>query len=357
MASCPRGDIVDPSTVGVYHCWSRCVQRAFLCGKDPVSGKDFGHRRLWIYKMQRILAGLFGIEVAFHAELTNHFHAVLRNRPDVVKNWSDHDVVKRWLTITKLAKSKDGRASEPLEARIAVERLIPGRVKVLRTRLSDPSWFMAILCENIGRRSNREVGATGHFWDGRFGCKSLADEAAVLVCGVYIDLNQIRAGEALTPETSRHTSAYDRIRARTRKLRQAADGSTSVSVGLLPDAWLCELTLDERAPVDDPRWLNSASALRASDMGLLPITLESYLEILDSTGRIMREGKSGSIPSHLEPILDRLGIRSEMWSAVITGYDQMFGLVVGAPAKLAERAKAAGKKWYRGKSCCHAAFT
>ena len=33
----------------------------------------------------------------------------------------------------------------------------------------------------------------------------------LLVCGIYIDLNQIRVGETLTPESSTHTSAYDRI--------------------------------------------------------------------------------------------------------------------------------------------------
>ena len=63
------------------------------------------------------------------------------------------------------------------------------RVHQLRRRLSDPSFFMAALCEHIARRSNREDGCSGTFWEDRFGCRELADEAAIIVCGIYIDLN------------------------------------------------------------------------------------------------------------------------------------------------------------------------
>jgi hypothetical protein len=44
----PRSHLVDPSTSGVYHCVTRCVRRAFLCGEDAVSGRNFDHRKQWI---------------------------------------------------------------------------------------------------------------------------------------------------------------------------------------------------------------------------------------------------------------------------------------------------------------------
>ena len=135
MPSCPRGEIVRDGEVGVYHCWSRCVRRAFLCGNDPVTGKDFEHRRDWICQFEERLAGLFGIEVAFHGELSNHIHVVLRTRPDVVALWSDEEVARRWLTITHLVRSKDGQTIKELaDVRIAMETADPQRADELRGR-------------------------------------------------------------------------------------------------------------------------------------------------------------------------------------------------------------------------------
>ncbi len=75
------------------------MRKAFFCGNDPVTEKDFEYRRDWISKSEERLAGLFGIEEAFHGELSNHVHLILRTRPDVVARWSDEEVVRRWRTI------------------------------------------------------------------------------------------------------------------------------------------------------------------------------------------------------------------------------------------------------------------
>ncbi len=96
------------------------------------------------------------------------------------------------MTIDRLVKSKDRcTISEVSDAEIALETADADRIVELRTRLSSISFFMKALCEHIGHRANREDGCTGRFFEGRFGCRWLADEAAILVCGIYVDLHQI----------------------------------------------------------------------------------------------------------------------------------------------------------------------
>ena len=124
--------------------------------------------------------------MAFHGELSNHIHLILRSRPDVVALWSDKEVVRRWLTISHLVPSKDGQTIKELtDVQIAMEMADPRRVGKLRRRLANVSFFMGALCEHIARRSNMEDCCRGSFWDGRFKCQDLADEGAILVCGIY----------------------------------------------------------------------------------------------------------------------------------------------------------------------------
>ncbi|MCX7401283.1 MAG: hypothetical protein NT138_26660, partial [Planctomycetales bacterium] len=58
----------------VVHCINRCVRRAFLCGKDELTGKNYDHRRELIRNRLEFLAGVMGIEVLGYAIMSNHFH-------------------------------------------------------------------------------------------------------------------------------------------------------------------------------------------------------------------------------------------------------------------------------------------
>lgn len=166
MARLARADVFDPTEVSVFHCINRCVRRCFLCGHDPLTGKNYEHRKQWLEDRLRELAALLGIDVIAFAILSNHFHLVLRNRPDVVATWSDGEVARRWLLLCPLRKTAAGGAEEPTAEEIGTVANVPERLAEIRWRLSDISWFMRLVSEPLARRSNGEDQVSGRFWQG-----------------------------------------------------------------------------------------------------------------------------------------------------------------------------------------------
>jgi hypothetical protein len=43
-----RKILIPKGSPGTFHCVSRCVRRAFLCGEDRLTGRSFEHRRQWV---------------------------------------------------------------------------------------------------------------------------------------------------------------------------------------------------------------------------------------------------------------------------------------------------------------------
>ncbi len=88
-----RSQLVDVSVTPWYHVISKTVRGAFLLGDD---GFD---RKQWIEDRLELLAQVFAINVASFSVLDNHLHLLVCLDPDHVKDWSDEEVIRRWLTI------------------------------------------------------------------------------------------------------------------------------------------------------------------------------------------------------------------------------------------------------------------
>ncbi len=344
MARFSRREQIDESSVGVYHCINRCVRQAFLCGDDPVSGNNYDHRKNWIQQRLELLAGEFAVDVIGFSVMSNHFHLVLRNRPDVVDQWPDSEVAWRWWNLFPGRRGPDGSPAEPSKSEI---KALAMRIRSLRRRLSSISWLMRCLAENVARRANREDATSGRFFQGRFKSQQLLDEASILACAIYVDLNPIRASIAKTPEASRFTSAYERIRGRKRRARRNRQKRGE----FLGDEWLSPVELDrceER--------LTSKTRRRASDRGFLSLTLDQYLKLLDWTGRQVRSDKRGAIPIDLAPILERLQVSSNCWVDLVAGFGRWFHRTVGRPSSMEVASQQHGRRWLQGISYARKAF-
>ena len=308
-----RRELVSLEATPYYHCISRCVRRAFLCGEDQLSGRSFEHRRQWIVDRMKALARVFALEVCAYAVMSNHYHLVLRLRPEHAEKWSDDEVLERWAELfggPMLVRryrlgAKLGRGE--------LQRL--GRyVATYRARLCDLSWFMRCLNESIARQANAEDGCKGRFWEGRFKTQALLDDGAVLSCMAYIDLNPIRAGLAHTPEGSQYTSIQERIR-----------------------AW-----------ADDRLELAPFREQAEQESDALPFSLQDYLRLVDWSGRAVREDKRGAIPDHLPPILSRLGIQPDVYVRTLRRSDYPMQRAIGRLTAMREAARALGQSFLKG---------
>ena len=311
-----RADQVDLSVTPFYHCMARCVRRAYLCGEDAYSGKNFEHRREWVRERLRFLAGVFAIDVCAYAVLSNHLHVVLHVDSARAKAWSDADIIERYSKLYPSAKS-DYDALPPDRQR--------RRREIWRDRLRNLSWMMRALNERIARRANKEDNVSGRFWEGRFKSQALLDEQGLLTCMAYVDLNPVRAGMASTLEASDFTSVQERLNtlAHKRKLRR----KLTAPAGLAPFA---EQDTDSCTTIQ------------------LPATLDAYVELLEWTGRLVAKGKRGKITGPPPKLLTKHNLSAERWVAALA--EQRVGNVafLGTVASVEALAAKRGSQWLRG---------
>lgn len=317
----PRKSQVSLEATPYYHCISRCVRRAFLCGRDEHTGRSFEHRRGWIENRLLALGQIFAVDIAAYAVMSNHIHLVVRLNKKGSDDWSVLEVIERWHRLfTGTSLSKRALRGEILSA--FEQSILDAMVALWRRRLCDLSWFMRCLNEPIARQANIEDSATGRFWEGRFKSQALLDEAALAACMAYVDLNPIRAKIANTPEDSDHTSIQRRILC----LRNAISENATAQ-----PAQLLRFVGNPREPMPDG----------------LPFKLDDYLELVDWSGRIVRKGKCGAIAATTPAILQRLGIPAETWARLNRQFASKSALCFGCAQVASDNKKYFGIKRLR----------
>jgi putative transposase len=358
----PRSKYVQEGQEGVYHCFSRCVRRAFLYGVDPFTGRDFSHRKAWLVDRLHQLAAIFAIEVCAYAILANHYHTILRTRPDIVASWSDHEVATRWLTLCPRRCGPRGTAMLSIEEQIYALEQCPKRIATLRKRLCSLSWFMGRLNEFVARAANKEDEVKGRFWESRFKCQVLLDEAAIASCMVYVDLNPIRAGLASTPEESDFTSIQERIRAWHKETMQA-DSVPTKAVQTIPSGEITNLIPECVAAMSDSledltfssSWLCPISS-EPHRRGILSMTPAEYFTLVDLSGRMIRADKRGAIDADLAPILLRIGANPEAWPETVSHFGSRFRLVAGLLSNIRNFSDHLGRRCFKGVAAARTAF-
>jgi len=304
----PRYRQVSIEDTPYYHCISRCVRRAFLCGADPLTGFNFGHRRQWIVDRIKLLCSVFAVDLCAYAIMSNHYHIVVRINAAQVDEWTDEEVAHRWMQIF----------SGPLlmHQYLANTDLTKAELKCVadlfitwRERLCDLSWFMRCINEPIARMANSEDHCTGSFWEGRFKSQALLGARALLACMAYVDLNPIRSAMARTPEQSDYTSVQDRI--------------------------------------ENP---DTSCLAQFSEQGndTLPFNLKDYLELVDWGGREVKRNKRGYIPASAPPILARLKMNASPVLRYLAKDDLPSTGALGSVSGLRAFAASVGRKFVKG---------
>ena len=295
----PRKKQVILSQTRYYHCMSRCVRQAFLCGKDYATGRNYEHRRSWIEERILMLTRLFTIDVCSYAIMHNHTHLVVFVDDVRVQTLTGREVLRRWGTIHSLPIEAihyiQHGADDLSEFEIAsVDKLI---IKC-RKSLCCISTFMKDLNQQIAIKANKEDNCKGKFWEARFKSQALLDIRALIACMVYVDLNPLRVGAANSLSTSEYTSIRKRI--------------IEAKIGKQPFEVL-------------PFQLKNGSLKNT-----IPIDLFSYLELVAQTANSIGLNNKNvvSLP------LAKLGISAETWAELCLNFEKVFGYVAGGRESL-----------------------
>lgn len=88
----------------------------------------------------------------------------------------------------------------------------------------------------------------------------------------------------------------------------------------------------------------------------LPFRLTDYIELVEWTGRIIRDDKRGAINQNLPPLLKRLNIEAKQWDYMTQNFENRFKGLVGSVFKLKLACEKMGLQRTPGLTPCKKCF-
>ncbi|PKG36895.1 hypothetical protein CXF74_21780, partial [Psychromonas sp. Urea-02u-13] len=127
---------------------------------------------------------------------------------------------------------------------------------------------------------------------------------ALLTCMAYVDLNPIRAKMASSVDKSEYTSVFERIHNKSNET-------------------------EKNNEVENTRLVKFIGAEHQHEAQGIHFTLIDYLELVDWTGRLIREGKRGVISSQAPALLTLLGLDNDTWLSLANDFGKDYHGAVG----------------------------
>jgi len=253
--------------------------------------------------------------------MSNHYHLVLKINHEQSQLLSDHDVIERWTSLFNgnvlISRYLKGECKTTAELDKAGEI-----ISIWRDRLTDISWFMRCLNETIAHMANKEDNCSGRFWEGRFKSQALLNEQALLSCMAYVDLNPVRAGVSGSLDESQFTSIEQRIK---------------------------QFSIQKKQKVNnDMLSVKLSDFIGSQQSDGIPYLFKDYLELVDWTGRAIRDDKKGHIDDSEPKIIDKLGFSADIWLQSVEQFSKHCYSHIGTEDQLNAICDSSGLNWIAG---------
>lgn len=328
-----------------YHCVTRCVRHAQLCGVDVHTKRSFDHRSEWIASRLVELQSIFTIDLCTYSVSPTQYNVILRINEVLNRELSDKEVVERWHKLFRgtyeSRKLLDGEKLTRPE-----QKSLKDKVEDWRDRLLDISWFLRSLNEFVSRQSNLEEGCSGRFWEGRFRSQALLDEKALLGAMAYVDVLALR-------QAQNSTSTNGKLRP-----KKMADSDWAMLFdrpqhSALYERW--QRTTATARPNNINQQIKHCLALSESPSKAitLPFKLTDYLGLLEESWQKLDKENGASIDSNL---LQRFQLTTSQWLPVVDQFENRFKSLVGEPDTLRSVCESFGMKRASGLTACQESF-